>query len=54
MQDNNLTYNAAEQLRRVAEMTSYLSDEKVFGSKLGQITDQLCKLRICIKCQTQS
>ena len=44
-QDEDRTYRAAEQLRRVAEMPSYLSEENLFMSKLGQIADLLHKLR---------
>ena len=44
-QDADRTHRAAEQLRRIAEMPSYLSDERVFMSKLEQIASLLPRLR---------
>jgi succinoglycan biosynthesis protein ExoV len=43
-QDESRTYRAAEQLRRVAELPSYLSDERVFMSKVEQIAALLPRL----------
>lgn len=44
LQDRSRTSRAAEQLRRVAELPSYLSDEDVFLSKLEQIAGLLPRL----------
>lgn len=44
-QDEVRTYRAAEQLRRVAKMPSYLSDEKLFMSRLAQIASLLPTLK---------
>jgi succinoglycan biosynthesis protein ExoV len=42
--DAALTRQAAAQLRKSAELPSYLSEEKLFESKLMQLTKQLSKL----------
>jgi succinoglycan biosynthesis protein ExoV len=44
-EDRTRTQRAAEQLRRVSEMPSYLSDENLFMSRLGQIAALLQKLQ---------
>jgi succinoglycan biosynthesis protein ExoV len=44
LQDSRRTHRAAEHLRRVAQMPSYLSDEHVFMSKLDQLASLLPKL----------
>jgi hypothetical protein len=44
-QDEERADRAAEQLRRVAEMPSYLSDEPVLMSKVEQIGSLLSLLR---------
>lgn len=44
-QDEQRTHRAAEQLRRVAEMPSYLSDESFFLSRLEQVAGLLHRLR---------
>jgi succinoglycan biosynthesis protein ExoV len=44
-QDEKRTYRAAEQLRRIAEMPSYLSNEQVLTSKLDQIVSLLPRLQ---------
>jgi succinoglycan biosynthesis protein ExoV len=43
-QDESRTNRAAEQLRRVAELPSYLSEERVFMTKLEQLTSLLPNL----------
>jgi hypothetical protein len=45
-QDRDRTRRAAEQLRRIAEMPSYLSDESLFYFKLNQIVTLLHKLQL--------
>jgi succinoglycan biosynthesis protein ExoV len=50
-QDESRTYRAAEQLRRVARLPSYLSEEHVFMSKLEQIAGLLPRLNaLAVKC----
>ena len=44
-QDEGLTRRAAEQLQRVAEMPSYLSEEKLLVSKLEQLAGLLHRLQ---------
>jgi succinoglycan biosynthesis protein ExoV len=44
-QDADRTCRAAEQLRRIAEMPSYLSDETIFMSRLEQIASLLPMLK---------
>jgi succinoglycan biosynthesis protein ExoV len=43
-QDESRTYRAAEELRRVAELPSYLSEERVFMAKLERLTGLLPNL----------
>jgi len=44
-QDEYRTHRAAEQLRRVAQLPSYLSDETLFMTKLEQMASLLPKVK---------
>jgi succinoglycan biosynthesis protein ExoV len=45
-QDKDRAHRAADELRRVGEMPSYLSDENVLLTKLERIADLLYKVRL--------